>query len=590
MRLPKDQWPDTDGSRGILLFAQLMSEMLTPTTFESFRVYSLDTSARIGEALDLINDVTRARIPRQVLDPVVEEMKWSFKKDPAARGLAGDEIDALLALLTTSFSLDDFRSNLRLIQKLVEGKYKETVEQLLLELFEKKEKRMDYRKLVGFYCSHLINLGYERNHIRQVVEDSFYTNTVIRMGRKTLEKFLRSFDGKQRRYIVHTGVTRELGNYLRGLGFNASDRVGGQPYESSLDQNPNAEVLPSILEWQVITLDPEAAMDSAYQFLSAQRAISFLDPYGMHCEWGHTMHVTLHRAKSGRAITKADFLENKPRPVARKRSGPRSATRARTISNYAADIAGNFDQASTERLLSSIRTAALARTSFNPENRLISLWSAIEVLLSEPQGEARIVHYAKLIVPCIVMRHTRRQVIAVYNDLLLRYRNRMHRIIRSMETDSHGQEAFAELVFLPENQDYQSKLCAILENNPLALHRVFKLQRDYKNIKAVKNTMDDHADRVRWQIHRIYRARNQLVHAGRMPSYLESVILNLAEYYRSAIVTIVGRAKKEEEASDIDQIVSEIGIKYEILRSQFLKAKPEAPLSKQDVIKLMDRG
>jgi hypothetical protein len=51
VRLPKEKWPDTDGSRGILMFAQLMSEMLTPTTFESFRVYSLDTTARVDGLL-----------------------------------------------------------------------------------------------------------------------------------------------------------------------------------------------------------------------------------------------------------------------------------------------------------------------------------------------------------------------------------------------------------------------------------------------------------------------------------------------------------------------------------------------------------
>ncbi|MGX9181470.1 hypothetical protein [Mesorhizobium sp. BHbdii] len=586
MRLPKEKWPDTDGSRGILMFAQLMSEMLTPTTFESFRVYSLDTTARVDEALDLIADVEDQRVPRAVLDPVIEEMKWSFAKDPAARSLAADEIGSLITLLGTSFSLDDFASHLWLIEKLIADKYKETLERLLLELFDQPRQRMDYRKLVGFYCSHLLNLGYERNHIRHVVDETFFEKTVVRMGRKTLEKFLSKFDGKNRRYIVHVGVTRDLGNYLRGLDFNAFQRVAGSAYEPTLDENTNKDVLAWVFEWTADTLDPEAAMDSAYQLLSAQRAISFLDPYGMHCEWGDTMHITLHRAKSGEAITKTDFLENKARPLPIKKN--LRVTRARTISNYAADIARNFDETSTERLLSSIRTAALARTSFNPENRLISLWSAIEVLLSEPREVARIVHYAKLIVPCIVMRHTRRQVIAVYNELLPRYRNRLNKITREMETEAHGQDAFAELVFLEENVEYQKRLCGLLSDNPLALHRVYKLQRDYKNIGAVNGTMDDHYNRVRWQIHRVYRARNQLVHAGLMPSYLESVILNLAEYYRSAVATIVGRAKKEEELSDIDQVVSEIGIKYRILRNFFSKAKADTSLTKEHVSKLMD--
>lgn len=570
------------------MFAQLMSEMLTPTTFESFRVYSLDTIARVYEAIELIADVQDQRVVRVVLDPVIEEMRWSFAKDPAAHSLAADEIESLMALLGTSFSLDDFAAHLWLIEKQVAEKYKGTLERLLLELFDQPGKRMDYRKLVGFYCSHLVNLGYERNHIRSVVDETFFEKSVVRMGRKTLEKFLSKFDGKDRRYTVHVGVTRDLGNYLRGLDYNSVQRVVGSAYEASLDQNPNRDVLTWVFEWSVDTLDPHGAMDSAYQFLSGQRAIAFLDPYGMHCEWGDTMHVTLQRAKSGQAITKSDFLENRPRPPLRISQSSRKVTRARTISNYAADIARNFDETSTERLLSSIRTAALARTSFNPENRLISLWSAIEVLLSEPREVARIVHYAKLIVPCIVMRHTRRQVIAVYNELLPRYRNRLNKITREMQTDSHGHDAFAELVFLNENHEYQKRLCDLLADNPLALHRVFKLQRDYKTIGAVNSTMDDHYNRVRWQIHRVYRARNQLVHAGLMPSYLESVILNLAEYYRSAVVTIVGRAKKEEELSDIDQVVSEIGIKYRISRNFFSKTKADTPLTMEHIRKLMD--
>lgn len=47
--------------------------------------------------------------------------------------------------------------------------------------------------------------------------------------------------------------------------------------------------------------------------------------------------------------------------------------------NYVTRVLANFDRASTERLLSSINIGALARTSPNKENQLISLWSAVEV-------------------------------------------------------------------------------------------------------------------------------------------------------------------------------------------------------------------
>ena len=89
------------------------------------------------------------------------------------------------------------------------------------------------------------------------------------------------------------------------------------------------------------------------------------------------------------------------------------------------------------------------------------------------------------------------------------------------------------MLLLPEHEQRHKSLLQFLTDNPLALHRVFKIHNDYQDTKCTSRTISDHADRVAWQIHRVYRARNQLVHSGRLPSYLESVILNLAEYYRS---------------------------------------------------------
>lgn len=567
------------------MFAQLMSEMLTATTFESFRVYSLDTNARLREALQLCEDVRRLRVPRAVLEPVVEELNWSFGKDSAAKALASAEIESMTKVLRdkNGFAIDDMASHIRLILKLISPTYKSKLEELILAIFDQAHQKIELRKLVGFYCSHLINLGYSRRHVLEVVETFFFAAPIQRIGRSTLSRFFREFDGREKRFIVLAAISQDLSRYLRRLEQQVRDMptlLANQ--QTALALNPNFGNLPFALEVQVSHLDPHGAMDECYQMLSAQRAISYLDPYGMQFEWGSTMYVTKLRAQQGVPIEKGDFLASRRRP-----NPNRSTLRHKSISNYAKSIANNFDVESTERLLSSIRTAALARSSRSPENQLISLWSAFEVLLSEPRNEARIVHYADLIVPCIVSRHGRRQVNSVYEELLIGHRTRFNRLLKGMPNYSDGYKAFAELMFLPEHEARRTQLTDILTANPLALHRVWKLLNDYKDSKSLSRTISDHADRVRWQIHRVYRARNQLVHAGRMPTYLESVILNLAEYYRSSIAMIVNRAKQENGKSDIDQTVAEIGIRYNIFRGRF-DSKAATPLTGQQVALLMD--
>lgn len=560
--------------------------MLTASTFESFRVYSLDTNARLKEALELCDDVRRQRVPRAVLEPIAEELNWSFGKDSASRALAATEVDSLLKILRgNSFPIEAIVSHIKLILKLIGPSYKAKLEELILAIFDQPQQKIELRKLVGFYCSHLINLGYSRHYVLDVVNTFFLSGPIQRIGRSTLSRFFREFDGREKRFIVLAAVTRDLSGYLRRLDHQISNVGALTPdQQNTLAKNSNFGSTPFALEQTISHLDPHGAMDNCYQMLSAQRAIAYLDPYGMQVDWGSTMHVTRFRAQEGSPITKSDFLVTRQRPNQFK-----SKLRPRSISNYAKSIIQNFDAPSTERLLSSIRTAALARSSRSPENQLISLWSAIEVLLSEPRDEARIVHYASLIVPCIVSRHTRRQVHAIYEELLIGHRARFSKLLRAMPSypEVLGYRAFGELMFMPEHGARRSQLAAILSRNPLALHRVWKLHNDYKDLKCANRTLSDHANRVKWQIHRVYRARNQLVHAGRMPSYLESVILNLAEYYRSSIATVVIRAKQEDGKSDIDQTVAEIGINYDIFRASF-ESKTPSPLTAEHVSRLMD--
>jgi hypothetical protein len=518
---------------------------------------------------------------------VVEELKWSCSKDSASGALAPSEIASLLSVVKdkTDFSLDAFTSHLKLLIKLISSNYKAKLEELILSIFNDPQQKIEIRKLAGFYCSHIINLGYSRRYILDVVNQFFFDDTIQRIGRSTLARFFREFDGKPKRFIVHASVSDDLSIYLKRHGHNVRQvKQLLEDQRATLSSNANFAHTPQALEMVVEHLDPYGAMDHCYQMLSAQRAITYLDPFGMEVEWGGTMHVTRLRAQTGIAVKKGDFLDIR-RPS--KRAGGR--LRPRSISNYAKRILNNFSPSSTERLHSSIRTAALARSSGSPENQLISLWSAIEVLLSEPRDQARIVHYASLIVPCIALRHARRQMFAVYDELLIGYRLRFRQLMRSIPSYKTALEhqAFAEMLLLPEHKQRRQSLLQLLTNNPLALHRVFKIHNDYRDTKCTSRTISDHADRVEWQIHRVYRARNQLVHSGRLPSYLESVILNLAEYYRSVIATIVDHAKREDESSDIDQVVAEIGIRYGIFRDKFQRASTTR-LTPEHISLLMD--
>src|SRR5690606_35271289 len=92
MRPAKNVWPETEGARGALFFAQLMIEQLSDATFESFRALTMDTLSRLDEAMTLSSDVQRNMAPPKVLEPAVEEVRWSINRDPVAKKIAPNEV------------------------------------------------------------------------------------------------------------------------------------------------------------------------------------------------------------------------------------------------------------------------------------------------------------------------------------------------------------------------------------------------------------------------------------------------------------------------------------------------------------------
>jgi hypothetical protein len=208
-------------------------------------------------------------------------------------------------------------------------------------------------------------------------------------------------------------------------------------------------------------------------------------------------------------------------------------------------------------------------------------------LTEPPRGIVRIVHYTKLLLPCICLRYIRRQVVSVFNEMLIVYRRRSALIVKGEPNVSGSDQhtKFAAILFLPSNAPLRNELIGLCSENPLALHRLWKLQKDFSSPQSLKVALEEHERRVGWQLHRIYRARNSLVHSGTKPTYLDSLVLNLDEYYRACLGTLVNRASREEHESDVDQLIAEIGIEYKIYMTSMENLRREPELSRETFIR-----
>jgi hypothetical protein len=567
------------------MFGQLFREMLTDQSFESFRAYSLDSVARLEEALLVAQDIQQDRLPRAAFDPVQAELIWSLGKDPTARHLVERETEAFVQFTKSPNTIDEIIKYVIFIQRYLATNYKEQCEAGISAVISEPDRRVELRQSAGFYCSHLLNLGFSKTFLLNKVDEIFFKLPLKRPGRPTLKKFFRQFQIEDINFIVYTAVDSSFGKYLQSLEFTTYASANQIPtgirrnVGNTLPLGPEDVYLFS----RISARDENSAAAEVESTLASVKALAFMVPHDMKVAWSQQMYAVRGRAALG-TVMAAQAL-----PLHRVLVPPSTSRRAfKALRSYSGRLLTNFDGASTERIISSINTGAVARTSDSIENQLISLWSAIEILLTEPaRGVVRITHYSKLLVPCICLRYIRRQIIAVFNEMLVNYRKRFTEIVSSEpEIDGHDQHTkFAAILLREPNEALRVALINLCNENPLALHRLWKLRRDFSSPRLLKKTLTEHEDRVGWQLHRIYGARNNLVHAGKQPKYLDSLILNLDEFFRACLGTLVNRASRDEQDPNLDQLIAEIGIEYRIQMGYWTTLQKDQELSLPSVIK-----
>ena len=565
MNPAQNVWPDTQGAQGVKFIAQAVRDLVNVGSFESFRAMSLDSPSRLSEAQKLLHDISKG-LPRASFEPVARELKWSLEIDPAVYHRRYDEVRLLVDYLKSLQSMDKLDVDLTIrhimvVHRRVSRGYKERLEEQIASLFKKPERRSELINVVSFYCSHLINIGYSRNYISALIQDRFFTGDVQKAGLPTIRRLFSAFSGADIRYRLFISVSEPFGVFMDGvvdgeiLDYSQLPTFAANHFSQSSFHNVKNKYLRLV----VSAKDPHSAARVASERLAAVRSMTVLAQREFNSDYDRGVLVAKLIANVAEVITVS------PLQLQRVAGGSFVAGHiARQVRRQSISMAKNFDAASYERLVSALNSVSLARMSDNAENRLISLWSAMEVLLSDPPpGGVRILHYAKLIVPVIGVRYPRRSLIALYNGLLIPHRKRVARFLRSVgQANVDDPTRFLLGLTLPDFDDDRVDFIDKLSDNPIAQERIRRFIASWGRPDAAKQTMQGHEERVHWQIHRIYRARNQLVHAGRTPPYLDSLVINAFEYFRNTVGPVIGHAQRHADVMDVDQAVAELCLMF----------------------------
>lgn len=200
------------------------------------------------------------------------------------------------------------------------------------------------------------------------------------------------------------------------------------------------------------------------------------------------------------------------------------------------------------------------------DNQLVNLWTALETLTPSHSGSSKISNITAAALPFLLHIYVGRLVQQFTYDLLnwdkWRARKILHKVPCDPKTSLLGKSL--RLLCLPENDTLRDHLYDSLKDFHLLRYRAFRLSEALSNRKKLRDLMALHEKKVAWQIRRIYRTRNLIVHSGRVPPpYIDTLVENGHDYLDSIVFEVMRISCGPYSATSIEQVFEIAKIRYQ---------------------------
>jgi hypothetical protein len=107
-----------------------------------------------------------------------------------------------------------------------------------------------------------------------------------------------------------------------------------------------------------------------------------------------------------------------------------------------------------------------------------------------------------------------------------------------------------------------------LRDNDLLLVKLFRLQQKFK---FPKDFIKNNRKKTEWNLYRLYRVRNSIVHKWNIESLwlpIEKLTLDLEEYYTNLLEIILDRFSENDRFENIEQLFISFEKTYDFIQSE----------------------
>lgn len=559
------RWKICPETVGLLFFAQRLDELLWDYTLDSYKPVTLNAPTLCKEALTLIRDIENKLIDENNLKHVLEELAWSIKNDPTAKSLLDQPIEKYLPPPTTDqINLVDLKRKLEILEKtLTPYRYLHRCFDTLMRSVQNAEKKSIDSTLRNTITT-LLNIGISKKYLYETTQEFFFAPSGPEItGHQNLEDFLKlvyPHSHSFKVYFLASNLINEVKDSISSFSMELTETLPNEvaavarKYNLTKKDGYSYLVINDLHGFDVYSIQSKAT--------SRLEQLSDLFTLFHHREkitWHPQVIISQCCLDFPVCVTASKGAMDKPYDMPANKASKDLNLLIRSI---------GLNGASFNRFNRVADLHGLCVATDVVENQLVSLWTSLETLIPHRTNQAKIASVIDAMMPFLLSTYIKRLVSRLAHDLVTWRRWTIKQILNKVETEGKSSitEKLIALLCVPSNEELRKELYKELGDFQLLRFRADSLSKLLCDPKKIIKALDSHEQKVRWQIRRIYRTRNLIVHAASKPSYIHGLVENGHDYLDLILFEVMKFACGDYRANTLEQAFDLAAIKYEKFR------------------------
>jgi hypothetical protein len=554
-----DNWAKKKELEPLLFFAQRLDELLFDYTLDTYKAPALNAPYLCQEALDLIADIEAGNIDAANLDHVLGELEWSLRNDNVAKQLIGVDLSVFFPGAQSKLHLSKQKVLLEIVHKSVAPDlYLLATQEALLTAIGAGEKNT-INTLARNWVATLTNVGVSKTHLFQHVSSFFFRDRKIDSLDEAKVFFAKSLPYLHN-FEVYFSVNKEISEFkttLTNYSISILDRLPEDLLETANQNKFEIGQNDVIVEVSKInSYDIYSGRRQAEETLERVRDLALLYSHKRPISW-NGIALVRQCCRDQPVATQA------PKSAVQKIADLRPSIAAPRLA-YLVENLSLDEQGDREKFDRIVDLHGLCAIQDAPETQLLNLWICIESLIPTEPTRNKITNIIDSAVPVLMLLYVRRLIKNLLRDLLEWDKKFVKNILRQISFNSEEKLAHKVLLLLAaENENLRVELFARLDDFPLLRYRIFSMATVFSDHKKFTHMLSEHRKKLEWQIRRIYRTRNLIVHSGRSPNYIPTLIENSHDYLDSIVFEVL-------EVSCSTKRIASFKQAFELFKIQFL--------------------